>query len=158
MTRRITLDDEAATVTLAEHIAGLLRIGDAVLLQGSLGVGKSVFARALLRRMASDPELEVPSPTFTLVQPYDTPNMVVHHFDLYRLSDPDELLELGLDEALVEGAVVVEWPQRLGHHRPERALTVTLLLGETADSRHALLEGTDNWSVRLREVPDDAGQ
>jgi tRNA threonylcarbamoyladenosine biosynthesis protein TsaE len=98
---RFTLDlpDEAATAALAARLAALLRPGDIVLLAGDLGAGKSFLARALIRAAAGEPELEVPSPTFTLVQSYDLPAGELWHFDLYRLAAPDEVLELGWDEA-----------------------------------------------------------
>ena len=122
MPRTVTLDlnDLSATHALAARLARLLRPGDAVLLEGPLGAGKSEFARAVLRAAAGDPTLEVPSPTFTLVQSYDLPAGAAHHFDLYRLDGPAGLDELGWDEAL-EGIVLVEWPDRLGRHRAGRA-------------------------------------
>ena len=112
MTVTLKLDDEAATVRLGEAIASVLRAGDAVLLSGTLGAGKSTLARALIRALTS-PHEEVPSPTFTLVQTYEAVAFTIAHFDLYRLQGADEVFELGLDEALDEGAVLIEWPQRL---------------------------------------------
>ncbi|HEY4254625.1 MAG TPA: tRNA (adenosine(37)-N6)-threonylcarbamoyltransferase complex ATPase subunit type 1 TsaE [Roseomonas sp.] len=135
-----TLPDLAATEALAARLAGLLAPGDAVLLEGPLGAGKSAFARALLRAAAGDPGLEVPSPTFTLAQGYDLPRGMAHHFDLYRLGGADEVLELGWDEAR-EGIVIVEWPDRLGALRPRDALTVTLAPGAGDDARVARLSG-----------------
>ena len=142
----ITLDNLAATEALAARLATLARPGDALLLEGPLGAGKSVLARAFLRAAAGDPALEVPSPTFTLVQSYDLPGgRAAHHFDLYRLSGPDGLLELGWDEAR-EGIVLVEWPERLGRLRPAQALHVQLAPGAAEDSRAARLTG---WEDRL---------
>ena len=92
------LPDEAATILLAHRIAGFTGAGDLITLSGDLGAGKTTLARAFIRELVSDPELEVPSPTFTLVQSYDTPRGPVHHFDLWRLSGPDALPELGWDE------------------------------------------------------------
>src|SRR5262245_12447519 len=106
----IDLPDEAATVALAEDVAARLQPGDLVALSGGLGAGKTTFARALVRAIADDPGLDVPSPTFTLVQTYAAGRLPVAHFDLYRLSGPDEIDEIGLDEALATGAVLVEWP------------------------------------------------
>eukprot|EP01035_Chromulina_nebulosa_P035480 gene35480-47706_t len=129
---RIDLPDQEATETLAARLAGLARPGDAVLLSGPLGAGKSTLARAFLRAAAGDPALEVPSPSFTLVQSYETRLGPVHHFDLWRLSGPAALVELGWDE-LTSGIVLVEWPERLGALQPEDALTVALAdVGETA--------------------------
>jgi tRNA threonylcarbamoyladenosine biosynthesis protein TsaE len=138
----ILLRDLAATERLAATLADRLRPGDAILLEGPLGAGKSAFARALLRALTRDPALDVPSPTFTLVQTYDTPRGPVHHFDLWRLAGPEALAELGWEDA-VHDIVLVEWPDRLGPLRPDDALTVTLApIGETA--RIATLRGWEN--------------
>ncbi len=137
----LTLDGQAATERLARAVASLLRPGDAVLLAGPLGAGKSVFARALLRAALADPALEVPSPSYTLVQSYEGPGLVLHHFDLWRLDGPGAVAELGWDE-LRQDVVIVEWPDRLGALRPINALNVTLEpVGEHV--RRALLEGWD---------------
>lgn len=108
------LPDEDATALLGNDLAAALRPGDVVALRGDLGAGKTALARAIIRTLAGRPELEVPSPTFTLVQRYDT-NPPVHHFDLYRIAGPEELEELGLSEAADEGIVLVEWPERGGN-------------------------------------------
>jgi tRNA threonylcarbamoyladenosine biosynthesis protein TsaE len=140
----IQLPDIAATQALAGRIAALARPGDAILLEGALGAGKTEFARAFIRAAGDDPILEVPSPTFTLVQSYDVPGGPLHHFDLWRLSGPADLSELGWDEAR-EGIVLVEWPERLGDQRPADALTIALqITGET--SRCAVLSG---WPDRI---------
>lgn len=140
----LPLPDLLATETLAARIATLLRPGDAVLLEGPLGAGKSALARALLRTLLADPALHVPSPTFTLVQAYDSPIGPVAHFDLWRLDGPRPLVELGWEEAL-EGVVLVEWPDRLGDLAPPGALRVVLAhAGE--DARTATVHG---WEGRL---------
>lgn len=115
-----------------------VRAGDVIALKGDLGAGKSTLARALIRALADDANLEVPSPTFTLVQSYET-RVPVDHFDLYRLSTPDELDELGLDDALAQGVVLVEWPERAGDRLPENALWVDL--AERGEGRVARLSG-----------------
>lgn len=150
MPRAITLDlpDLSATHALAARLAKLLRPGDAVLLEGPLGAGKSAFARAVLRAAAGDPALEVPSPTFTLVQSYDLPAGPAHHFDLYRLDGPAGLAELGWDEAR-EGIVLVEWPDRLGEARPAEALVVALAPLDREEARRVTLSG---WDERLRRL------
>src|SRR5215207_6038059 len=104
------LPDERATVRLGEDIAMALRAGDALALSGDLGAGKTTLARGLIRAMAGEEKLDVPSPTFTLVQSYET-RVPLHHFDLYRLTSPSELDELGLDEMLASGAALIEWPE-----------------------------------------------
>ena len=120
-----TLEDTAA---LGRRLAAGLRAGDALLLEGPLGAGKSALARAILRALLDDTDLVVPSPTFTLVQTYDAPGFAVAHFDLWRLDGPEALTELGWDEAR-DGVVIVEWPDRLGDLRPEDAQVVTLEYG-----------------------------
>jgi tRNA threonylcarbamoyladenosine biosynthesis protein TsaE len=145
----VQLPDLAATVRLAARLAPAARPGDALLLQGPLGAGKSAFARAFLRSLAGDPALEVPSPSFTLVQSYDLPGGVeAHHFDLYRLSGPADLTELGWEEAR-QGIVLVEWPERLGAERPADALTIALAHGAGEEERVATLSG---WPDRLEKL------
>jgi len=149
---RITLhlDSLAATERLAERLAAVLRPGDALLLEGPLGAGKSALARAVLRRLSRDPALEVPSPSFTLVQSYDLPEGVAaHHYDLYRLSGPADLAELGWDEAR-DGIVLVEWPDRLGPLRPGDAIELALAPGTGEEERVATLSGP---AERLRALP-----
>jgi tRNA threonylcarbamoyladenosine biosynthesis protein TsaE len=150
-TRRIALSNLSATARLAAAVAELARPGDAILLHGPLGAGKTEFARAFLRAASGDPALEVPSPTFTLVQSYPTPRGTVHHFDLWRLDGPAPLTELGWDEAR-EDIVVVEWPDRLGDLRPPEALTIALQPAEAAtpDARQATLCG---WPDRIGHLP-----
>lgn len=144
----IPLPDVEATGALAARLARLLVPGDAVLLEGPLGAGKSELARRLLRAAAGDPGLEVPSPTFTLVQTYDLPTGTLHHFDLYRLDGPADLAELGWDEAR-EDIVIVEWPDRLGPLAPPQALRIAMAPGETEDARVATLSG---WDDRLKAL------
>ncbi|MCO6419535.1 tRNA (adenosine(37)-N6)-threonylcarbamoyltransferase complex ATPase subunit type 1 TsaE [Siccirubricoccus sp. KC 17139] len=142
----VTLPDLAATAALAARLAPAARPGDALLLEGPLGAGKSAFARAFLRAAAGDPRLEVPSPSFTLVQSYALPGgTVAHHFDLYRLSGPTEVPELGWEEAR-EGIVLVEWPERLGELAPADSLRIALAPGAAEEERIARLEG---WPDRL---------
>lgn len=142
--RVITLPDLAATEALARALAQRARPGDAILLEGPLGAGKSALARAFLRAAADDPALDVPSPTFTLVQSYDTRIGPVHHFDLWRLEGSGALIELGWDDARSD-IVLVEWPDRLGALCPDDPLRIQLeSLDE--DSRRAYLTG---WTDRL---------
>jgi tRNA threonylcarbamoyladenosine biosynthesis protein TsaE len=148
----IALADAEATGRLGAVIAPLLEAGDAVLLYGDLGAGKSTLARALIRALTR-PDEDVPSPTFTLVQLYEaTPPLA--HFDLYRLSDASEADEIGLDEALADGAALIEWPQRLGDDidricGPNR---LTIHLEEQGDGRVATVSGVGSWEGRLDHV------
>ncbi|GBR00705.1 tRNA (adenosine(37)-N6)-threonylcarbamoyltransferase complex ATPase subunit type 1 TsaE [Asaia lannensis] len=141
----LDLPDQPATEALAARLAALSGAGDVIALHGEMGMGKSVFARAFLRALAGDPSLEVPSPTFSLVQIYDLPKATVAHFDLWRLDGPDALFELGWDE-VQEGIMLVEWPERAGDELPRHALHLTLMPGEGEEGRRVILEG---WSDRL---------
>ena len=135
----IDLPDLAAVDRLAAKIARSLRRGDAVLLDGPLGAGKTALARAILRALSGDPALEVPSPSYTLVQSYDTLHFTIHHFDLWRLDGPEAVAELGWEEAL-QDVVLVEWPDRLGSLAPAAALRISLSL-QNGDRRRAVVDG-----------------
>lgn len=138
-----TLNDEAATHALAAKLGQILRPADVVALYGDLGAGKTSFARALIQHL-NPAETEVPSPTFTLVQSYTTPQGPLHHCDLYRLSGPDELEELGWRD-LRQGIILTEWPERLGTFfnkiPPEHRFTLTLIFGGAEGARIATLDG-----------------
>ena len=133
----MSLPDERATDQLGATLATRLRIGDIIGLKGELGAGKTTLARAILRAAAEDARLIVPSPTFTLVEVYDTPRGSFWHFDLYRLETPEQVIELGWEEALAEGISIIEWPERLGLLLPKH-LSVTLEVD--GDGRRALLD------------------
>ncbi len=133
-----SLADDAATARLGQDLALALRTGDVLALSGDLGAGKTTLARALIRANAGDPWLDVPSPTFTLVQSYEG-RVPVHHFDLYRLGGPAELDELGFDEALAGGAALIEWPERAGNRLP--ADTVLVEMRHEGEARRAVLSG-----------------
>ena len=131
------LADETATERLGATLAARLQPGDVVGLQGELGSGKTTLARAILRAAAGDPDLIVPSPTFTLVEVYETARGTYWHFDLYRLEAPEQVYELGWEEALAGGVVLVEWPQRLGPLLPKH---LSVVLEVEGDGRRALLD------------------
>lgn len=135
---------------LGARIAGALRIGDAVCLHGPLGAGKTTLARGLIRALTM-PDEEVPSPTFTLVQAYDGPDFAIAHFDLYRLARPEEAFELGLDEALDDGAAVIEWPERLGGALPANRLDIELS-APPEGGRLARLTGHGAWTNRMEDL------
>ena len=139
----IALPDLAATTRLGAAIARLLRTGDCVALWGDLGAGKTTLARSILQALGVTED--VPSPTFTIVQRYDTPGLVVNHYDLYRLKSAREMRELGFDEALEDGAVLVEWPERAPEMMPPDALHVRLSLSDGA--RLAKLTGPVRFHV-----------
>lgn len=150
--RHIPLADETATTRLGTALAQHVAAGEALLLSGDLGMGKSTLARGLIRALTR-PDEDVPSPTFTIVQFYEGPTPVAH-FDLYRLEDPEEIEEIGLHEALDHGVVLIEWPERLGTGggealSPDR-LSVTL---ETEGAgRRAHLTGHGAWAGKLKEL------
>lgn len=154
----VRLDDEAATARLAAKIAGLARRGDVITLSGPLGAGKTAFARAFIAaRSSADglPRDDVPSPTFTLVQTYELPSGEIWHFDLYRLTNPDDADELGMDDAFATGISLIEWPDRLQGRLPSRHLDVRLehSPGDAPSARMALIMAHDDapegWSARL---------
>jgi tRNA threonylcarbamoyladenosine biosynthesis protein TsaE len=145
----LALPDEAATAALGRAVADALRAGEAVCLCGPLGAGKSTLARALVRALTT-PQEEVPSPTFTLVQFYEGARLNVAHFDLYRLASPDEAYEIGLDEALDEGAAVIEWPERLEGRLPCDRLDIEIALA--GDGRRARLTPHGAWEGRGLEL------
>jgi tRNA threonylcarbamoyl adenosine modification protein YjeE len=145
-TMPILLADLAATDALGARIAAGLGKGDAIALHGDLGAGKTTLARAILRALAVAEQ--VPSPTFTLVQTYETPGLVVRHYDLYRIQSPREVDELGLEEALDEGAALIEWPENAGNRLPGEALHVVLTT-TGPHSRRADIAGPARWTPLL---------
>lgn len=145
--RSFALADLAATDALGARIAASMHIGDVIALEGDLGAGKTTLARAILQALGVTEN--VPSPTFTLVQSYETPRMPVRHFDLYRIEDSSEIDELGLDEALDEGAALIEWPERAGTRLPPDALHVALTLDK--EGRRARLTGSARWVAAFTE-------
>ncbi|MEQ1711406.1 MAG: tRNA (adenosine(37)-N6)-threonylcarbamoyltransferase complex ATPase subunit type 1 TsaE, partial [Hyphomicrobium sp.] len=146
--------DERAVTRLAEIVALKLRPGDIVTLDGDLGAGKTTFARALIRALMGDREVEVPSPTFSLVQHYRTPRLDLVHSDLYRLNDPDEIAELGLGDAARSGAVLIEWPQR-GHGFASLGEVLGIAFADDSDAphrRHLTLTPSAAWSSRMERI------
>jgi len=144
----VDLPGEDATSRLGAAIAARLGAGEAVCLTGPLGAGKSTLARALVR-VLTRPDEEVPSPTFTLVQFYAGHSFPIAHFDLYRLERADEAFEIGLDEALEEGAAVIEWPERLGGRLPADRLDIDIVI--KGEGREARLFAHGAWEGRTFE-------
>jgi tRNA threonylcarbamoyl adenosine modification protein YjeE len=132
----MVLGDEGATRRLASDVAAVLASGDMVTLSGDLGAGKTTFARALIRHLAGDDSLEVPSPTFTLMQIYDLPRCSVVHADLYRVNAPEELIEIGFADLAHDAIVLVEWPDRGAGVLPADRLDVEFALAAELGSTH----------------------
>jgi hypothetical protein len=141
--REIVLSDAAATRTFGARIATGLRAGDAILLAGDLGAGKTTLARAVLQSLGVIES--VPSPTFTLVQHYETPTLAVDHYDFYRIENECELDQLGIDDTLAHGAALIEWPENAGSRLPEDALRIELEpIGHS--SRRVRVSGPARWA------------
>jgi tRNA threonylcarbamoyl adenosine modification protein YjeE len=150
----VALEDEQATRRLMADIAGLIEPGDLITLSGDLGAGKTAFARALIRHLAGDDNVEVPSPSFTLSQSYDLPRFPLLHADLYRLAGPGELVELGFEDAPENTVTLLEWPDRAAGRLPTDRLDVALTLsppqGETF--RHAQVTGYGAFAARAERI------
>lgn len=141
---------EDDTVRYAVKIAEKLGSGDILCLQGDLGSGKTVFARALIRHLCGDSGLDVPSPTFTLLQTYESAQTPIWHFDLYRLEDPEEIYELGWEDALNEALAIVEWPERLGNLAPPNRLTLRFETSKEDENQRTITATPyGNWKERI---------
>src|SRR5215470_3745776 len=138
----IALANEEATRRLAVDLANLLAPGDFVALAGDLGAGKTTLVRAMIAHLAGDAAIEVPSPTFTLVQTYDLPRFRVVHADLYRVGSADELTELGLDD-MADSVVAMEWPDRAGNALPRDRIDIAFALAphDGVEQRIVQMEG-----------------
>jgi N-acetylmuramate 1-kinase len=143
---RVELANPEATARFAEDVSLALKPGDCLCLSGDLGAGKSTFARALIRAIADDPDLEAPSPTFTLVQNYQL-RLPIAHIDLYRIGSPEELDELGLDDALAEGAALIEWPEKALERLPDDR--IMMRFDGIGDSRTVTISAPDPFIERL---------
>jgi tRNA threonylcarbamoyladenosine biosynthesis protein TsaE len=144
----ITLDlaSDEATTRLGQWLAGRLQPGDTLALVGPIGAGKTHLARAIIQARLGRAE-DVPSPTFTLIQTYDADGVEIWHADLYRLTHPDEVLELGLDDAFAQAICLIEWPDRMGALLPKTALT--LQFQAQGDGRRVMITGPEPWAARL---------
>ena len=142
------LGNEAETLRFGVRLAGMLKEGDVLALDGDLGMGKTTLSRGLIKSLL--PELEeVPSPTYTIVQTYETTGFLLWHFDLYRLEDPSEVIELGFEDA-IEDVCLIEWPDKAGNYLPDARLTISLEAeGEGRLAR--LIAGSKDWADRLKE-------
>jgi N-acetylmuramate 1-kinase len=144
--------DEAGCIRLAELIALKIRPGDAIALYGDLGAGKTTLARALIGALLRDADPDVPSPTFALQQTYTTPRLTVAHFDFYRLSGAEEARELGFEEAMDAGAVVVEWPERALALLPDSRIEIVLAETADPDRRHVTVRGLGAAAERVARI------
>ncbi|MET0866777.1 MAG: tRNA (adenosine(37)-N6)-threonylcarbamoyltransferase complex ATPase subunit type 1 TsaE, partial [Pseudorhodoplanes sp.] len=152
----LTLANEGATQALAADIANALEPGDFVTLSGDLGAGKTTFARALIRALANDPGIAVPSPTFTLMQTYELPRFALVHADLYRLTSPDELVELGLEDLAENSVVLMEWPDRAGNRLPADRIDIafTLSAKHSLERRDVAVTGHGALSARVERIAE----
>ena len=148
---QIDLPSLGATKDLAVRIARCLRVGDIVALRGPLGAGKTTLARHIIQTLGWT-DSEIPSPTFTLAQLYDLPNFTLWHFDLYRLDNPEDAFELGIEDAFATGVSLIEWPERFGDYLPVRRLDVRLSFKAKDDARHVELCGDPSWADRLEPL------
>ncbi len=157
--RHFLFRSEAETRRFAEALAPRLRAGDTLLLSGGLGAGKTAFARAVIqaRLAAAGRSEDVPSPSFTLVQTYSDGVEEFWHADLYRLAGPDEVIELGLDEAFGAAVCLVEWPDRLDGEAPRDALELNFAMTETPGERRMTAWSRDpRWATMLDAVAPEA--
>jgi tRNA threonylcarbamoyladenosine biosynthesis protein TsaE len=145
------LADEAATTRLGAAVAPALNAGEAICLWGPLGAGKSTLARGLIRALTT-PDEDAPSPTFTLVQFYSAPGLALAHFDLYRLTRAEEAYEIGLDEALEDGAAIIEWPERLEGRLPADRLDIEIEIIRQGDTERRLARLTPHGTWEGRPI------
>src|SRR4029079_6428962 len=148
------LADEGGTYRLMADIAAVIEAGDVITLSGDLGPVKTTFARALIRFFAGDESIEVPSPTFTLTQTYVLPRFTLVHADLYRLSGPAELAEIGLDDSAEGSVLVIEWPDRAGALLPADRMDIALTLAPQhgANARKACITAFGRCAVRVERI------
>ena len=143
----LTVQSEEETGELARAIAGVVQTGDIIALHGELGAGKTAFARAFIAALGGDGE--TPSPTFTLVQVYELPDHEVYHFDLYRLEKPEDVIELGIEDAFADGVSLIEWPERMGSYLPWTRLDIKIFNGAGDQERKIVIEDHDMMNERL---------
>ena len=147
--RTFYLQTEAQTEELGKQLAALARKRDVFALFGTLGMGKSVLARAFIQSLVG--KIDVPSPTFTLVQGYDAPEFEIYHFDLYRLKHPDEIFEIGVEEALYDGVSLIEWPEKMQGYLPKDVFRI-LIEPEGEGRKVTITVSSEDKKKRLSEV------
>ncbi len=147
----VKLTKEADTKTIARLFALLLVPGDIIALWGDLGVGKSTLARSVIQNLCGA-DTDVPSPTFTLVQTYETAGFDLWHMDLYRQDTPEDVFELGVDDAFHDGVCLIEWPDKLGAYLPLNRLDAVMRFDTGENTRSLELRGDTTWAARLKDV------
>ena len=147
----ISSNSPEQTAEIARSLAPALAKGDVILLEGHIGGGKTHFARSLIQHLLQSDE-DVPSPTFTLVQTYDAPDYEIWHADLYRLSHPDEVFELGLIDAFTDALCLVEWSDRLGELAPKSALSLAFSASDVLGHRHIEARWSDSRWDSIAEL------
>lgn len=142
------LSDSQKTLALGQKLALKAKCGDVIALRGDLGAGKTTLSRGFIQALCD--VSDVPSPTYTLVQTYETSDFEIWHCDFYRLDTPDDIYELGVLDAFEEAVTVMEWPDKIGHHVPDNCLNVTILFDDEA--RRVRITGPDEWMERLHDL------
>lgn len=146
----LPLASEQDTANIGAKLAEFAQTGDVICLRGALGAGKTTFARGFIQHISRTSE-EIVSPTFTLVQTYESERGSIWHFDLYRIDDPNDVVELGLEDALAEGITLIEWPERLGPHAPPAPLEIEITSSADGTARQIRLSGKEKWHDRLKD-------
>ncbi|MBQ8785116.1 MAG: tRNA (adenosine(37)-N6)-threonylcarbamoyltransferase complex ATPase subunit type 1 TsaE [Alphaproteobacteria bacterium] len=142
---------EEDTIKLGQKLSSIAKKGDVFALFGTLGMGKSVLSRAFVKKLTS--ANEVPSPTFTLVQVYEADDFDIYHFDLYRLKSPEEIFEIGMEEAIYEGVCLIEWPEKMQGYLPKNIFKVEIAPYE--QGRKIKIETSDvDKNLRLQKIND----
>ncbi|MFK7839995.1 MAG: tRNA (adenosine(37)-N6)-threonylcarbamoyltransferase complex ATPase subunit type 1 TsaE [Bdellovibrionales bacterium] len=139
MMTNIQSESEQDTAKAAKDLAETIKEPKIILLNGNLGMGKTVFARSFIQTLCKAPALEVLSPTFTLLQTYESDIAPIYHYDLYRIEDPEEIIELGWEDACYEAITIIEWPERLGPYKPTSYLDITLSNSDNSNTIREIL-------------------
>lgn len=149
--KEFILPTKKDTISLSQRIAHIAKKGDVFALHGTLGMGKSVFARAFVQELCG--VQDVPSPTFTLLQTYEAEDFDIYHFDLYRLKDPDEVFELGIEDAIYNGISLIEWPEKMGGYLPKDVFKVNIV--PYSNGRKIIIQTlSDDKFFRLSSIGD----
>lgn len=151
VTLNFFLPNEQATIMFGRRLAQVSERGDTYALYGTLGMGKSVLARAFIQELTA--AAEVPSPTFTLVQSYEAPDFEIYHFDLYRLKKAEEIFEIGVEEALYEGVCLIEWPERMKPYLPHDVIKIEII--PEREGRHLTMSIPDGKHSRLSKLQEE---